>query len=207
MEYLLLSWSRIPTILICFTIFLFNELNAQTNHRKNMKYDKTSRIPVVMFDIKTIKYTGTPENAARQYLIENKDLLGLKENIPDLDVIKVKESPAGFHILFQQVYKGIPVDGATILVSTNKENRIRAIINNYQTIIDLNTIPNINGTQALEIAYKSISYYQSEDILKSNNELIIFSNDDDGYQLVWRNYVQPKSTGEIWCILIDAHNS
>src|SRR3989304_8509891 len=100
-----------------------SQIYAQAHQiQNNMRIDEQTGVPVAIYNVKSRQYSGTPEQIARQYLLENKPLLGMVENLTDLELIEVKESPAGHHVGFKQVYQGVPVMRSEMVISINHQN-------------------------------------------------------------------------------------
>src|SRR6266850_2156022 len=52
---------------------------------------------------------AAPRDVVTRFLSENAGLFGLTAGLADLRLARVKESPAGRHLRFEQTYRGLPV--------------------------------------------------------------------------------------------------
>jgi len=70
---------------------------------------------------------GTPEEAASRFLDANHRLFKSKRSIiRELQVEKVSRSPAGYHVVFQQLHQGLPVEEAKVSVHMTADKRVHA---------------------------------------------------------------------------------
>lgn len=70
---------------------------------------------------------GAPEKAASRFLDANSELFGERpEVVQELRVQQVRRSPAGYHVVFQQVHQGVPVEEAKLSVHMTKDKRVHA---------------------------------------------------------------------------------
>ena len=78
-------------------------------------------------------YAGTPEVAARSFLSEYADVLGLPENVSQsLEVIDAKYGLASSHAYFQQTFRGLPVVGAQVTVSMNSSGAVQTVHTSFR---------------------------------------------------------------------------
>ncbi len=145
-----------------------------------MRIMEPSGVPVAIYNPNYPVTPGTNEDMARQYLTENSQLLKIKEDLSDLHFLTTKETPAAYHVHFQQ-YKGeFPVANSTINVTISKNNKVVFVMNGYKIQYgnksnpDLTTI-NFTKDAALNSAKTylgiqgSIVYEKSETEVYYNN--------------------------------------
>jgi hypothetical protein len=63
----------------------------------------------------------TPEQSARGFLKIYAGALGLRSDLSDLELESVTKTPMGYSVRFQQTHAGLPVDGATLVVSLSQD--------------------------------------------------------------------------------------
>lgn len=74
------------------------------NLKNNMRIDEKTGVPAAIYNVQSKQYSGTPEQIARQYLNENSALLKMEKNLEDIELIKIKKSPAGHHVGLSRYY-------------------------------------------------------------------------------------------------------
>ncbi|MDI6767906.1 MAG: M36 family metallopeptidase [Bacteroidota bacterium] len=197
--------------LTVMTILILTSITLSQNQEKfiykdNMRIDAKSNIPVAIYNVNSRQYSGTPEEISRQYLHENKMLLGLKDNLEDLKIMEIKESPAGHHIGLIQNYKGIPVMRSEMVISINKQNRISMVVSGYKPNISVNIIPGVKQEQALQLAKQAIDAANSKEVFPPRTDLVIYEDSLNIFHLVWKFIIFPLEQGGEWLIVVDAHN-
>lgn len=86
---------------------------AENGNNWAVRWDDTRNLPRTLTNGKTKVYEGTPEEAARTFLNEYRELFGMKEGLEDLQVHKITENRFGLRrVTFKQYYMGIPVEEA-----------------------------------------------------------------------------------------------
>ncbi|KAB2845927.1 MAG: hypothetical protein F9K45_02965 [Melioribacteraceae bacterium] len=172
------------------------------------RYEKGKRFPSAIYNINSKLYSGTPENIARQYLLENKDLLMFKNDLNDLVIYSVKTSPGGTHVKFSQTYKGLPVVNGGILVSINKENKVTTLLSSYIPDLDIDINPKLSSSSALSIVENKLNLNEVKDLSQIKTELNIYEKNNKVY-LIWvvgvnltdpfisKDYYLDANTGEI----------
>lgn len=110
----------------------------------------------------TIKYKrpqkGDPVDMAYEFLELNKEKLGIKNPREELTVGRVERDPVGAMVLFNQVYKGVPIAGSDIRAFFTREGDLRDIEGDYHYDINLLTTPSVDSGSAVKVAtddYKS----------------------------------------------------
>jgi len=115
----------------------------------NMRIDKRTGFAVAFYGVTSLRYSGTPEQIARQYLLENKDIFGMVDNLSDIKLIEVKKSKIGYHVGFRQFYYDIPVLRSEMVITINKENKVIFVVNHHKPGISISTEPLIVKNKAL----------------------------------------------------------
>ncbi|MDR3628226.1 MAG: M36 family metallopeptidase, partial [Ignavibacteriaceae bacterium] len=162
------------------------------------------------FNIHTNQYQGTPEVIARQYLKENNPKFQADENLTGLKLLSIKESPAGHHVCFTQIFKGIPVFRSETVVSINKSNQVTALINGFKkdsSLDSLNIVPSIDSISAEQIAFNTVNGKQREKNFASKKQLIIYKDSISQFHLAWKVLLPLDDPNGDWLVIVDAHTN
>src|SRR5215471_3162021 len=76
---------------------------------------------------------GDPEQVSRSFLSQNRDLFRINTDLSDLTVERLKHSPMGSHVFFNQSYQGLPVFDGGVDVHINQANEVVLVHNRYAT--------------------------------------------------------------------------
>ena len=173
-------------------------------YRNNCRINTKTGVIAAKYNIKSPVYQGSPEEIARQYLEDNKELFSIS-NVSNLKPIQTIESPSGKSITFLQTYQGIPVFGTETVVSINKHNRITMVVNGNKNITDLrSTNANISSEKAIENAFEKINVDETTLIASPRCDLYIYQDSLSCAKLVWKvNFGAGEPLGD-WQIIIDA---
>jgi len=84
-------------------------------------------IPSHLCGILSSQIEKDPEKAGRKFLSEHFKLFRMNKNLEDLILIRKTDSLGGCHVLFQQVFEGLPIYNAITSVHMDKNNIIQKI--------------------------------------------------------------------------------
>lgn len=197
-------------IVCCFLMTLGQSASAQNasrdqfEYRGNLKINTRTNTVAAMYNIISRVYQGTPEEIARQFLNENKTILGISA-IPDLKFIETTESPAGKHVGFIQTYHGIPVFQSETVVSINRDSRVTMVVNGNLPITAVkNLAPSISREVAIDNAIAEVMAEQKTLITQPNAELYIYRDSLNQLNLTWKvSFVANNPVGD-WQVFVDA---
>ncbi|MCW8805035.1 MAG: PKD domain-containing protein, partial [Ignavibacteriaceae bacterium] len=122
--------------------------------QNNMRINKITGVPVALYRPNYLVNADTPENMAKQFLIENHELFKLSADLSELKYFTTKETPGGYHVHFDQYIGEYPVLNSRVNVTISRDNRVVFVTNgskiNYKNkvVSDLERI-NISSEQAL----------------------------------------------------------
>jgi Zn-dependent metalloprotease len=95
-----------------------------------------------------------PQEVARQFLLQNAKKLGLNSELNDLQLESVIRTPVGFHVRYQQMYNGMAVYAANVVVTLSKRLGVVTYVNSYQPVITEAVLaPRLKNTEAVRAAY------------------------------------------------------
>ena len=116
----------------------------------------------------SLPYSGTPEEAAKQFLKENADIFQIPTDLNDVEVETVREDVVGnkhlgYYISFKQTYKGLLVFDGSVGVILKPDRSISTVYNAYLPNINISTTPTLAEKDAIEIVKNK---YLQEDCYK-----------------------------------------
>ena len=95
------------------------------------------------------------------YLQAKQDVYKLSNNLDDIKITQIVESPSGKYIYFEQYLNDIPVFATNFIVYINKENVVTYALNEFRNTAkykDIRSIPTVNDDNALKIASEQRAY-------------------------------------------------
>jgi Zn-dependent metalloprotease len=140
-----------------------------------------------MYGTKKVRYQSLTdhEQVARVFLIDNRNIFKMKDDLSDLAVLRKNELKGTTIIDFQQSYKGIPVFGGEYTIGVNAEHGVYMAAGKYYNTVTAPTNPALNNEQALKIAAHELGLNAS-DIREPLSELVIYPYpDEDKYVLAY----------------------
>lgn len=142
------------------------------------------------------------------FLTEQQDRYALQSIINDLVLTKQQASLLGTHYHYQQQINGIPIDGAEIIVSVSKQQKILKIFNNTFPI--LKNIPSnskriITKENAEEFVWDFLQ--STGKLFKQPQSQLLYINRGSTFKLAYKvNMVVSQPFGD-WVFYIDAVDS
>ena len=125
--------------------------------KNNMRINQETGVPVALYKPDYAVTKDSPEKMAQQYLSENHDLFKFSAGLSELRYLTTRETPAAYHVHFDQYIGEYPVLNSRINVTISKNNRVVFVTNgskinyNSKVVSDLERI-NISSEQALILA-------------------------------------------------------
>lgn len=210
MKTLVDLWEKYFPIVFAFVLLCFSNLIAQNTsayqfeYRGNARINTKTGITAAMYNVNSRVYNGTPENAARQFLNENKTALGIS-NVSDLKFIQTIASPDGKHVEFQQTYQGIPIYGSETVVSLNNENRVSMVENGNTPITGVKSVlAAISDGAAIRNAIAKVNAEEKTLVTQPKAELNIYQDSSQQFALAWKiNFIAQNPHGD-WQVFIGA---
>lgn len=128
------------------------------------------------------------------------DLFQMKSPAAELALVNAAGAD-GSHLRFQQMYQGIPVWGAQLLVHS-QAGQITAVNGHYQPGIDLNPTPALTAAQAETSARNHLGAAQATRL--TDTELVIMTYHTDPAVLTWLVQLATDDPPGRWLYFIDA---
>lgn len=150
-------------------------------------------------------FYGTPEQAARTFLQEHAPALLHSEGAGGLWTDEVRESPAGTHVRFLQTVRGIPVHGADVVVSLDRERRVRMVVSNARRTARLaETVPGLTAGEAVLAARAALGASADAVGNADTASLTAFETPGGTWRLAYRVTMTREHPAGDWEIMIDA---
>lgn len=136
---------------------------SRSEGKLKIRYDR-SGVPVFVTGQLSESRKDQADDALR-FLETHKNFFEINQPQRDLKPIDRKRDDQGrTHIRFQQMKKGIPVDGAEIVVHYDQKNHIQTVHGHFQSDMDdqsVNSQPTISKETAIKQAKKAVSAPES----------------------------------------------
>lgn len=151
------------------------------------------------------KVQGKPEKAALAFLNENYVLFRMKKGLKDLKVVRTVDSATGTHIEYQQMFKKVPVFGATVTIHVDSSNSVKQIDNEY--------MPGslLHGMEVKPAVSRDISIRKAKNNLRVRGELrgsieseLGILPDEGSANLCWHILIPSTEPFGDWEIFVDA---
>lgn len=149
----------------------------------------------------------TGEKSATKFLEENKLLFGIDNVADDLKSVEVKKDDTGHtYVKFEQVIKGIKVNGSLINVNFDKNGEIVSANGKFEKNKSVTTLGNIaiSESDAVEIAKKQYTYKTLRNTPKV--EKLILTKDKKNYEVFKVNISYTDPTIGNYDVFVEAHS-
>lgn len=177
------------------------KLKSQTKSKIDVRFDEKG-IPTLLKGKLSSPATGDKKDFALEFLAGYKDLFLLKDPRVELKVKSVTEDKGGnTHIRFDQVYQGIPVWGAQLLVHFHKDGQIKSVNGRWEPTPQIDVTPTLLKEDVLKIAKDNLKT-QKNFIKEPQAELLIFPWQNNNY-LAWQVTLIPDLSHN-WKYFVDA---
>jgi Zn-dependent metalloprotease len=152
--------------------------------------------------------TGAPDKAASRFLDANPELFGEPEAVRELEVEQVRRSPAGYHVTFQQMHQGVPVDEAKVSVHMTRDKRVHAT--QGRLVPDVASMDvqkmaegGIDSDKAIEIA-QSDSAPTHKGPMPAQAEQVILAEEKP--HLAWKVTLSTENPSAEWVVWVDVQS-
>lgn len=158
--------------------------------------------------------SGDPEQVARSFLAQNKDLFHIESDLSDLSVEDLKHSRLGAHVFFKQTYRGLPVFNGGLDIHISPTSQVFLVHNRYaskKVLASLSLAPGLSSADAAKIAEADVRTYKFFDktgapftfgqgVTAASAEIGIWRASDGAYRLAYKIQAGPI------LYVIDAHS-
>ena len=171
----------------------------------NKQISKTSGFPVAVFNPQVQLTPAEPETMAKKYLQLNKTVFGITEDqISELVLHAVRESPSGMTVRLRQHINEIPVGKSEFAIHLNHKNEVSFVTSSYKYGIELDNFNvNIDAQAAREIVGQEVKI--RGEISAENQRLEIFKGDGPARLIHRVSFIGDQPAGE-WEAFVDAQS-
>lgn len=185
----------------------FDAFNAQYQNQWTASFNKKTGKVTLLYGYRSGQYSDGPENVAREFLKESRALFGMKEDLSDLNVIRVNRTAARTHVKLQQTYKGIPIANVFVLVHSNKKNRVTMVQNNYIEEFQPSNQEQLAAESAMEIARNDLrASLGNNAIFSAAKAEKLIAPYQKAYYYVWNTMISTRNPSGLWVYRVDASN-
>lgn len=143
------------------------------------------------------------EVTARDWIENNRLLLEIQPN-HTLDMLYSRAGFSGETFRYYQMLNGVQVFDAEITVHVSNSNKVTFHQSTYdRTVSNINTVPSISETQALQIALTNLDIPENEAII-SENKLFVY-NKREATEVIRRITVTGYNKTGHWEVIVNAH--
>lgn len=144
---------------------------------------------------------GPPEPAARGFLRDYQDALGIAEGTLVLETSRA--TPVGAHLLFSQTHQGVPVEFARVKVTLGASGDVLALHSSYEPEIRQSPAPSVSREAAAQAAASDLGKPVEDPgklvylpVPKTGEVRLAWRFKAGGARAIWLYYVD-ASTGEV----------
>ena len=182
-------------------IIAWEQFNSNYGNNWTIRWDEDTSTPASLYGHKTTSYFGNTVNVARSFLIDNRAIFNMRDDLADLVVKQIRESHGVTHIKFGQNYNGVPVYGGEYAVHIGSDNRVHMANGRYFPEIQVGVSPSLTDAQAIDYA-TSLVTIQGPLSSPASTELVVYPT-GGLFLLVWK-VLLPNEPYAIWRCFVDA---
>ncbi|MEW6680093.1 MAG: CUB domain-containing protein, partial [bacterium] len=171
--------------------------NEKYENKWRVEFNPSTGLIARIFGYHTEPKRGKPEEIALSFLSENKPLFKIEPK--NIRLLKKEKRKKFAHVSYQQIYQGIIVENANIIVSLTNEGRIISMGSNYYPNIEPQLEVGISKEKAIEIAKESLN---PTEVIQEEANLVILPKGDKG-ALCWKIRIFCKKPLGDWISYID----
>lgn len=177
-------------------------LKTTPGPRENILWSLSDGTPATLKGPFGEKNPQKPRRIASDFLKRHHRLFSLKGDLSDLTPAPTTESSAGYHVSFQQLCNGVPVEGATIKVHLLKDGRIHSLKSHLSSHLNPDTDPRLSQQQAIDIACRHL--HLTGDLRGDiQAELVILPQSPPGV-LAWKVSIPAAQPRGDWVLMVHA---
>ncbi|MBU1599419.1 hypothetical protein KKG61_04855, partial [bacterium] len=120
------------------------------SNKWKVQFNPATGIPKRIWGFHTKASKEAPLEIGKKFLSENQQLLQIETK--NIKLFNVERRQRFNHLTYQQVYQGLTVEGANLILSLTNDGRIVSVASNYYPEIETKIAPIIAESRAIEIA-------------------------------------------------------
>jgi subtilisin-like proprotein convertase family protein len=144
------------------------------------------------------------EATARAFLIERSGAMDLSSDLSELRTEAVIESPGGYHVRYQQMYDGIPVEAGVVWVTVSRSGEVVRVVNEAAQHPAVDVRPNITADEAIASVRRTIGASGSLHA-PERADLVVRAADGSAF-LAWKTLVPADEPFGDWEAFVDARS-
>jgi Zn-dependent metalloprotease len=183
---------------------IFEGAKIDGSRLKSQRKVETGQLAVDGFLSGPLK--GAPAKAASRFLDANSELFGGEPNVMhELQVEQVQRSPAGYHVTFQQMHQGVPVEEARVSVHMTRDKRVNSAQGRLRPDVASLDVQKMaqNGIaqdEAIQIAQSSITTSRKTPVQAQAKQVILAEQTP---HLAWKVTLSTKKPSAEWAVWVD----
>src|ERR1041384_8344190 len=202
-----------------------NNLKAAANSpNMTTRWNDFGGSPDVMYDFASQPFSGTPEEAARAFVMQNAGIFGVTE-LNNFRVFSSRNALGGYLVRFQQTFNGVAVENGGIGIVMNANKQVIMASGPFFRDVSVNTQPSLSADQARTAANDDLNkFYVAVPAAATNllnNGLSILSQQlaavesvpptlsiyptANGYRLAWKVAKFSKNPFGLYMVTVDAN--
>ena len=139
-----------------------NNLKASVNSpNMTTRWNDFGGSPDVMYDFASQPYSGTPEEAARAFVMQNAGIFGVTE-LNNFRVFSSRNALGGYLVRFQQTFNGVAVENGGIGIVMNANKQVIMASGPFFRDVAVNTQPSLSAAQARTAADNDLNQFYVE---------------------------------------------
>jgi hypothetical protein len=139
-----------------------NNLKAAVNSpNMTTRWNDFGGSPDVMYDFASSPYSGTPEEAARAFVMQNAGIFGVTE-LNNFRVFSSRNALGGHLVRFQQTFNGVAVENGGIGIVMNANKQVIMASGPFFRDVAVNTQPSLSAEQARTAADNDLKRFYVE---------------------------------------------
>jgi Zn-dependent metalloprotease len=176
----------------------FRDFQGKVSSRWQIRYNPRTGAPSALVGGDKLHYGGEATGAARKFFSDYKSMLKID---PAQLVLQSSNTTLGLtHLLYNQYYNGIPVEGGTVKLHMDSSGNILALHSNYTPGLTLSATPRISAASAASIAAADCGGRADKP-----GTIVIWPSQDGTNHLSWKVGASAKgSAGGRWDYYVDA---
>ena len=161
-------------------------------------------VPLALYRVSHQVRPGSPEQMARQFLAEAGAQFGLqKADLSDLRFRTSRTGRATTTARFDQTYKGIPVYGADLAITLNRQSQVVFVMNSYKPRVALDDVTPVVAAETARAA--TLRHLRVEGALNHDKSDLVVYHAKGASRLAHRIALEPSvSPLGYWEALVDA---
>lgn len=179
--------------------------NDASHYTGNMRVSDRTGYPAAIYQSAFAVNPGTPEAMAREYITQNRAVLGITaEHAAQLKLHQVRADGGGGSIVrLRQTWHGLPVNNnAEITLHISRENKVDLVLNGFRYGITLNnTTPAVPAATARQTVLQHLNV--TGNISYEQNSLMVLHHNGNDY-LVHRVVIATDAPVGEWEAYVDA---